>query len=161
MWLRGRKPVSKITVHGTCVALGDACALLRGAPGAGKSDLALRFLYLPTDRLGAEPALVADDQVILRRSGDRIIASCPKLLEGKIEVRGCGIARLALRAPQATLTLVADLDGVGGAVRFPEKTEWETMLDLAVRRIQLNPFEPSAPVKLALAIKGCFQEPVD
>lgn len=157
----GAKAVNKMTVHGTCVALGDACALLRGAPGAGKSDLALRFLYLPADRLGAEPALVADDQVILHRNGDRIVASCPKLLEGKIEVRGCGIARLGLRAPQATLALVADLDATGGGVRFPEKTEWETLLDVAVRRIRLDPFEPSAPVKLALAIRGYFQEPVD
>ena len=151
----------KIAVHGTCVALGNVCALLRGPPGAGKSDLALRFLYLPAARLGAEPALVADDQVILHRDGGRIAASCPKQLEGKIEVRGCGIAHLGLLAPQAILTLVADLDGAASRERFPEKTEWETMLDIAIRRIRLNPFEPSAPVKLALAMKGCFQEPVD
>ena len=56
-------------VHGTCVALGGACALLRGTPGAGKSDLALRFLYLPAEALSGRPALVADDQVILRRAG--------------------------------------------------------------------------------------------
>ena len=49
-------------VHGTCVALGRRGALLRGSPGAGKSDLALEFLALPGD--GAlRPGLVADDQV--------------------------------------------------------------------------------------------------
>ena len=36
-------------VHGTCVALGRRAALLRGKPGAGKSDLALRFTALPAD----------------------------------------------------------------------------------------------------------------
>ncbi len=91
----------KKTVHGTCVALGDAGALLRGSCGSGKSDLALRFLYLPRDRLGAEPALIADDQVILRRDGDRILASCPEALDGKIEVRGCGIAHLKAGAREA------------------------------------------------------------
>ncbi|MFY9875348.1 MAG: aldolase, partial [Rhodomicrobium sp.] len=93
------------TVHGTCVALGNAGALLRGPCGSGKSDLALRFLYLPSDRLREEVALVADDQVILRRDGDDIVASCPKLLDGKIEVRGCGIAHLQKAAKEATLKL--------------------------------------------------------
>ena len=48
-------------VHGTCVALGGRAALLRGGSGAGKSDLALRFMALPAE--GALiPRLVADDQ---------------------------------------------------------------------------------------------------
>ena len=37
-------------VHGTCVALGGSCALLRGLAGR-KSDLALRFLFLPAEAL--------------------------------------------------------------------------------------------------------------
>ena len=148
----------KKTVHGTCVALGDAGALLRGSCGSGKSDLALRFLYLPRDRLGAEPALIADDQVILRRDGDRILASCPEALDGKIEVRGCGIAHLKAGALEATLKLVVDLDWTGDRPRFPEKTEWVAVLDVPVRRIILDPFEPSAPIKLALAIQDCFGE---
>ncbi len=149
------------TVHGTCVALGDAAALLRGPSGSGKSDLALRFLYLPPGRLGAEPVLVADDQVILRRDGDIVLASCPKLLDGKIEVRGCGIAHLKMAAAQATLKLVVDLDWTGDRPRFPERAEWETVLDVPVRRVVLNPFEPSAPIKLALAIEDCFGDAVD
>ena len=148
------------TVHGTCVALGDAGALLRGASGSGKSDLALRFLYLPSDRLSAEPALVADDQVILRRDGDRVLALCPPPLYRKIEVRGCGIAHLKASA-QATLKLIVDLDWTGDRPRFPEKTEWETVLDIPLRRLFLDPFEPSAPIKLALAILDCFEDPVD
>ena len=121
----------KKTVHGTCVALGDAGALLRGSCGSGKSDLALRFLYLPSGPLGAEPALVADDQVILRRDGDHVIASCPQTLERKIEVRGCGIAHLKTPAAQATLKLIVDLDWTGDRPRFPETAEWETVLDVA------------------------------
>jgi serine kinase of HPr protein (carbohydrate metabolism regulator) len=151
----------KKTVHGTCVALGDDGALLRGSCGSGKSDLALRFLYLPSDRLGAEPALVADDQVVLRRDGDSIIASCPAPLDGKIEVRGFGIAHLKTAAAEATLKLVVDLDWTGDRPRFPETAEWETVLDVPVRRIILDPFEPSAPIKLALAIQDCFREAVD
>ena len=149
------------TVHGTCVALGNAGALLRGPCGSGKSDLALRFLYLPPDRLGEVVALVADDQVILRRDGDDIVASCPKPLDGKIEVRGCGIAHLQKAAKEATLKLIVDLDWTGDRPRLAETTEWESVLDIPVRRIILDPFEPSAPIKLALAIQDCFADPVD
>ncbi len=153
--------MQKKIVHGTCVALGDAGALIRGSCGSGKSDLALRFLYLPPDRLSADPALVADDQVILRRDGDRILASCPQPLAGKIEVRGCGIARLKAAAREAELKLVVDLDWTGDNPRFPVKTEWESVLDVPVRRVNLDPFEPSAAIKLALMILDCFEEPVD
>ena len=153
--------MKKITVHGTCVALGKAGALIRGSCGSGKSDLALRFLYLPSAPMGAVPALVADDQVILRRHGDHILASCPQPLDRLIEVRGFGIAHLNATAPEAELKLVADLDWTGDKPRFPEKTEWETLLGVAVRRVLLDPFELSAPIKLALAIQDCFEAPVD
>ncbi len=155
--------MKKMTVHGTCVALGKSGALLRGACGSGKSDLALRFLYLPAGRLGAAPVLIADDQVALRRQSDRILASCPPPLAGKIEVRGCGIARLlaTATAAQAELRLVVDLDWTGDRPRFPEGAEWETVMDVSIRRVVLDPFEPSAPIKLALAIQNCFGQAVD
>ena len=74
-------------VHGTCVAVAGVGVLLRGPPGSGKSDLALRLI----DR-GAE--LVADDRVTLRREDDGIVASAPASLAGLIEVRGVGVARV-------------------------------------------------------------------
>ena len=56
-------------VHGTCVALGRRAALLRGSSGAGKSDLALRFMALAGE--GAlRPLLVADDQVWIEARSD-------------------------------------------------------------------------------------------
>jgi HPr kinase/phosphorylase len=148
-------------IHGTCVALGDRCALLRGECGAGKSDLALRFLFLPAGALGASPALIADDQVILRRSGERITASCPPALAGKIEVRGAGIAQIGHRAGETELKLVADLDDAAGQTRYPECRRWEPILGLPVELIALDPFEISAPIKLALALQNLFAKPVD
>jgi HPr kinase/phosphorylase len=148
-------------IHGTCVALGDRCALLRGGCGTGKSDLALRFLFLPAGALGASPALVADDQVILRRNGERITASCPSALAGKIEVRGAGIAELGCRAGETELKLIADLDSAAGQVRYPESRQWELILGLPVERIDLDPFEISAPIKLALVLQELFAKSVD
>jgi HPr kinase/phosphorylase len=50
-------------LHGTCIACGTRGALLRGASGSGKSDLAFRMIR--EDESG-ETRLVADDQVAPR-----------------------------------------------------------------------------------------------
>lgn len=144
-------------VHGTCVALGGFAALLRAPCGGGKSDLALRFLFLPAGALEARPALVADDQVLLRRTGEHIVASCPPALAGKIEVRGLGIVSMRTCAEQARLTLIADLDSGCDVPRYPAKDEWETVLGVPVRRIVLDPFEMTAPVKLALVLQNFLE----
>jgi serine kinase of HPr protein (carbohydrate metabolism regulator) len=99
---------TECTVHGTCIVLGDAGILIRGGPGAGKSDLALRLI---DD--GAR--LVSDDQVRLRRRGDAVIASAPGVIKGTIEVVGIGLTRLDDEriASEASLVLLVDLDGSG------------------------------------------------
>jgi serine kinase of HPr protein (carbohydrate metabolism regulator) len=140
-------------VHGTCVALGSSGALIRGAPGTGKSDLALRFLYLAPANFDAQPALVADDQVLLERDGARLIASCPGNLKGKIEVRGIGIVSIAQTASAADLRVFIDVDNADEAPRLPD-AEYESVLGVSVRRFRLDPFEPSAPLKLAIAIQS-------
>ena len=56
--------------HATTVAIDGRGVLDRGAPGGGKSDLALRLI-------DAGARLVADDQNGLRRDGGRLIAAAP------------------------------------------------------------------------------------
>jgi HPr kinase/phosphorylase len=144
------------SIHGTCVALGSSCAVLRGPSGAGKSDLALRFLFLPPECLGTRPALIADDQVVLRRAGAHILASCPTTLSGMIEVRGAGIARLSAVVEEAELKLLVDLDVAPDLPRLPMDREWESLLDVPIRRVVLDPLEASAPIKLALLLQNFF-----
>lgn len=91
-----------ITVHATCVALGDGALLITGASGRGKSSLALHLMAL-----GA--ALVADDRVRLSRDADRIVASAPPAIRGLIEARGLGLLNAADHGP-ARLIAVVDLD---------------------------------------------------
>lgn len=133
--------MSVFRMHATCVALGGAAVLLRGPSGTGKSDLALRLV-------DAGAALVADDQVELTAEGGRLVARAPAALAGKLEVRGVGIVPLAA-AVAAPVALVADL--VPSAERLPEPAE-ETILGIAIPRIEIAPFEPSAPAKLRLAL---------
>ncbi len=139
-------------VHGTCVALGKSAALLRGGSGAGKSDLALRFLALPGE--GAlRPILVADDQVWVDTDGNgQPIASVPEAIAGKIEVRGLGITEMLFLA-EAPLVLICDLVAPDQVPRMPPTPFERTMVaGAAVPLLKLSAFEASAPLKLRMAL---------
>ncbi len=138
-------------VHGTCVALGDRAALLRGAPGAGKSDLALRFLALPNEG-ELRPLLVADDQVQLDVNGAIVTVSAPETLAGMMEVRGLGIQEMPTIAA-ARLVLVCDLVAADQVPRMPPDPWDRTALEgVDMPLLHLSPFEASAPLKLKMAL---------
>lgn len=140
-------------VHGTCVALGRTGALLRGPSGSGKSDLALRFLYLARRGPAAieAPVLVADDQVLVSRSERALIARAPDTLRGLLEVRGIGIVEVK-PATESSLMLVVDLVAPSDVERMPQRIDTEQMLGIDIPVLRLAPFENSAPIKLAAAI---------
>lgn len=138
-------PTAPILVHATAIAIDGHAVLFRGPSGAGKSDLALRLI----DN-GAR--LIADDQVELRRAGERILVRAPAAIAGLIEVRGVGISRLEALA-EATLAMFADLVPSAEIERFPEP-RCEDVLGLTVPAIALSPFEASAPAKLRLALRA-------
>ena len=145
-------------VHGTSVALGRRAALLRGGSGAGKSDLALRFLALQGE--GAlKPQLVADDQVWAEASSDgSLIVSAPETIAGKIEVRGLGILDLPHR-PNARLILVADLVSAEEVPRMPPDPPVRiTLAGVALPVVKLAPFELSAALKLKLALLSAVSQ---
>ncbi len=71
--------------------------LILGEPGTGKSDLALRLIDEPGFGTSESPmrgTLISDDQVIITREEDRLVASAPSTIRGKLEVRGLGIVSL-------------------------------------------------------------------
>ena len=93
---------------------------LRGASGAGKSELGLELL-------SRGHKLIADDIVEWRRGpGEaRVSGSCPPLLEGFIEVRGLGILNARALYGDAAVIAAAPLDLVidlgAGAEETPEE----------------------------------------
>src|SRR4029434_1897121 len=124
-------------VHGTCVAFGRRAVLLRGEPGAGKSDLAFRFLALPPHD-DARPILVAHDQLFRASDeSDALIASPPPALAGKIEVRGIGIVELPFLR-QVALHLVCDLVEAEDVPRMaPEPWERTEIAGIALPALKL------------------------
>lgn len=140
-----------VLMHGTCVALGGRAAVIRGKPGAGKSDLALRFISAFRHD-GA--ALVADDQIRICRKQGNLCVSAPEKIAGLIEVRGVGIISLPPQ-PQAELALIVELTAAGEIERIPSDP-WpsEEILGVCVPVLKLFPFEASAAAKLNVALGG-------
>jgi serine kinase of HPr protein (carbohydrate metabolism regulator) len=131
-------------VHATAVALAGIAVLLRGAPGSGKSDLALRLI-----EEGA--ALVADDQTCLSSRDGALWAAAPESLKDLMEVRGIGIVRLSAMR-EAPVALLVDLVARPEVERLPEP-EREVLLGIALPKIRLHAPEASAPAKLRLALR--------
>ena len=154
--MAGGAASGEILVHGTCIAISTSGALLRGAPGAGKSDLALRFISLFGDTSGENEGacLVADDQVLLSREGRGIAARSPEAIAGQLEVRGVGIVEVP-RCSRGALTLIVDLVAGEDVPRLPpEPLPCEEILGVHIPVLKLNPFEISSPIKLKLALTG-------
>lgn len=89
------------TIHASAVAIAGRGLLILGPSGSGKSSLALALM-------GQGAQLVADDRVVLRAEGGRLLADCPPALAGRIEARGVGILRAQAAGPVA-LGQVVDL----------------------------------------------------
>ena len=142
-------------IHGTCLAIGGDGVLLVGKPGSGKSDLALRLidqggLGLSGQRRAAE--LVADDQVVIRKADGALIATAPPALKGKLEIRGLGIAELAV-AKEARLRLAVRLTPASEIERLPDLTSARMeILGIGLPLILLDPQNASAPARLRAAL---------
>lgn len=104
--------------HGTAIAIDGRGVLITGAPGAGKTALALSLIGRA--RAGGYSAgLVADDRVLLTATGNGVTAACPPPIAGKVEIRGWGV----VEAPEPVagpvrLALIVRLVPADQALRF-------------------------------------------
>jgi serine kinase of HPr protein (carbohydrate metabolism regulator) len=95
------------TLHATCVVVGEAGLLIRGAAGTGKSTLA-RTLVHAARQSGRFARLVSDDRTKVRAVHGRLIAEAVAPIAGRIEVRGAGILPTDYE-PSVVVRLVVDL----------------------------------------------------
>lgn len=111
-----------MTLHATAVAVAGRAALIRGAPGAGKSGLALQLIAMGG-------ALVSDDSTLIWRDNERLLVDAPGTIRGRIEARGIGILNAPAAGPQPVALLI-DMDAPAPP-RLPE-AQTETYLGLSV-----------------------------
>lgn len=120
-------------------------ALIEGASGTGKSDLAVRMMV-------SGFRLVADDRVVTWSSGGRLFGKAPEPLTGLLEARGVGIIPAAPLEFCEINLLVVCRKAPEEVERMP-KSKPEDILGVAIPRIELWPFEAAGPAKLRRALE--------
>jgi serine kinase of HPr protein (carbohydrate metabolism regulator) len=134
--------LSAETVHASTVALDGRAVLITGPSGSGKSDLALRLL----DR---GFTLVSDDQTLVRKDGNRLLASAPPTIAGKLEIRGIGIVDMD-RVEDVPVALLVEL--TSEIRRLPDDSRERPILGIPLPLITIDAMPASAPSKVALAL---------
>ena len=133
---------SSETVHASTVASGGRAVLICGPSGSGKSDLALRLI----DRGWR---LVSDDQTIVHRAGDRLRASAPATIAGKLEIRGIGIVELE-HVDDVPVRLAVEL--TSELQRLPDDARERSILGVPVPLISVDAMTASAAAKVVFAL---------
>jgi serine kinase of HPr protein (carbohydrate metabolism regulator) len=134
--------LSAETLHASTVAIDGRAVLITGPSGSGKSDLALRLLDHGF-------ALVSDDQTIVRRDGNRLIASAPPNIKGKLEIRGVGIVEMET-VTDVPVALYVEL--TSEIVRLPDDRRERPVLGVNLPLISVDAQTASAASKVALAL---------
>lgn len=129
-------------IQATCVALGGKAVLITGAPGSGKSSLALALI----DR-GA--ALVGDDGVAVVPSGPCLLASPAPATAGLIEIRNVGLVTLPCTR-DVPISLVIRLDPE--APRYLEQAERESVAGCELPLVRLWPDSPVLALRAEAAL---------
>jgi serine kinase of HPr protein (carbohydrate metabolism regulator) len=134
--------LSSETIHASTVASDGRAVLISGPSGSGKSDLALRLL----DR---GFTLVSDDQTIVRRDGDRLVASAPPTIKGKLEIRGIGIVEMNT-VNDVPVALFVEL--TSEIMRLPDDRRERPVLGVNLPLVSVDAMTASAASKVALAL---------
>lgn len=126
----------------TCVAVAGRGLLIEGAPGTGKSSLALALI----DR-GAR--LVGDDGVLLEADGPHLFASPHPNTRGLLEVRNVGLVPVepVERVPICLLVLLDP-----AAPRFIEQAERVERAGVVVPLVRLWPDSPVLALRVEMAL---------
>lgn len=140
--MNAQRPLSTENIHASSVAKDGRAVLITGPSGSGKSDLALRLLDHGFK-------LVSDDQTLVHRDGDRLVASAPPQIAGKLEVRGIGIMDMD-NVSDVSVALVVEL--TSEMERLPDDGRERQIMGVKLPFITIDARTASASPKVALAL---------
>jgi HPr kinase/phosphorylase len=142
-------------ITGTAIAVAiDSQSPLRGvlvigAPGSGKTDLAIRLIG---DCPWQRSRLVADDQTLIELRDNQIVMAPPAKIKGLLEMRGIGITPVA-SIDVCPLVLIVETVSERPP-RLPEAKASFEILGRQMPKITLLAQQPSAPARLRLFLQS-------
>lgn len=140
------------TIHASCVVVGEAGLLIRGASGAGKSTLA-REMVFRARQAGRFARLVSDDRTRITAKHGRLVASPVEPLAGHLEIHGLGIVRQSFEAA-AVIRLVVDL--CEDPPRYPDEPDGNVVLcGVIVPRLRMQAGAISANIAIEFLSGVC------
>ncbi len=126
----------------TAVAIGTRAVLIEGAPGTGKSSLALGLI----DR-GA--MLIGDDSLLVEPKEGQLVVRPHPNTHGLLEVRNLGLVPLPVRE-EAIAALVVSLDDQ--APRYIEEAGSTAIEGITLPLVRLTPHGAILPIVVELAL---------
>jgi len=85
----------------------------------------------------------------VKKDGDRLVATAPPTIAGKLEIRGIGIVDVD-RADNVPVALIVEL--TSDIPRLPDDSRERPILGIRVPLITIDAMTASAPSKVALAL---------
>lgn len=141
---------NQLSLHATCVCIGEFGVLIIGNSGSGKSSLAAGLMAY-------DAKLVADDRVLLWVQDGALLARCPDAIKGKMELYGVGIIDLIHPVlASASIGLIVHCKPNHIAERMPSE-QTATYLGVEVPLLEIDPFHPFAAAKLRLLSQSCVE----
>ena len=132
----------ELLANASCVAMRGRALLITGAPGTGKSSLALALL----DRGGT---LVGDDGVTLSVEDGRVVAGPPPNTAGLIEIRNVGL----LEVPVTSAPIAIIIHLTPDAERLPLGAREVLLLDRPLPQVDLWPDTLVLPLRAEAALE--------
>ncbi len=131
-------------IHASAVSIQNQAILIRGASGAGKSDLALRLI-------DEGATLICDDYVELKMLSGHLWAHAPKTISGLIEVRGLGLISHPFISG-VEVKLICDLCDAADIERLPDPPKFETLQGVSIPKMDVDYSAASTPARIRLAL---------
>jgi len=110
----------EITLHGVLVDVAGMGVLLTGVSGIGKSEVALELVH-------RGHRLIADDSVIIKKTGGLLVGRAPDMIRHMLEIRGVGIINVERMFGSVAVRVNKSVDVVFELVEWEEGKTYERL----------------------------------